>query len=101
MWDTRKHSVRSALGDRVRVGRSRLSSPGWTRCSPAERAPRRPLMTDVSAEDRTHRAERLKERIYLTFAALAVVLVMSGHNQSDPLVAILTLLVAALGTLLA
>jgi hypothetical protein len=58
-------------------------------------------MTDVSAEDRTHRAERLKERIYLTFAALAVVLVMSGHNQSDPVVAILTLLVAALGTLLA
>lgn len=58
-------------------------------------------MTDVSAEDRKHRAERLKERIYLTFAALAVVLVMSGHNQSDPVVAILTLLVAALGTLLA
>lgn len=58
-------------------------------------------MTDVSRQDRKHRAERLKERIYLTFAALAVVLVMSGHDQSDPVVAILTLLVAALGTLLA
>jgi len=58
-------------------------------------------VTDVNAEDRRHRADRLKERIYLTFAALAVVLVMSGHNQGDPVTAILTLLVTALGTLLA
>ena len=50
---------------------------------------------------RQERADRLKERIYLTFAALAVVLALNAHGAIDAGVAIRTLLVTVLGTLLA
>ncbi len=47
------------------------------------------------------RAERLKERIYLTFAALAVILALGGHPPGDAGDVALTLLVTISGTLLA
>ncbi|MEU1972963.1 hypothetical protein ABZ477_15015 [Microbacterium sp. NPDC019599] len=62
---------------------------------PAEGAPHDDL------EARRERADRLKERIYLSFAALAVVLAINAHGHADPLDAFLTLLVTVLGTLLA
>jgi len=46
------------------------------------------------------RAEALKERVYTTFTALAVVLAMRGHVDSARTAA-LTLLIAVVGTLLA
>ncbi len=49
----------------------------------------------------TERAERLKERIYLTFTALAVVIAMGGHEEVTPEEALVTLLVTVAGTLLA
>ncbi|WP_062386593.1 hypothetical protein [Demequina iriomotensis] len=47
------------------------------------------------------RADRLKERIYLTFSGLAVVLALSTHGHVEPSEALTTLAVTALGTLLA
>lgn len=55
---------------------------------------------DVSENGRRERAERLKERIYLTFAALAVVLALSTHH-AEAAEALRTLAVTVLGTLLA
>jgi hypothetical protein len=52
-------------------------------------------------ELRQERADALKERIYLTFAALAVVLALNAHGPVSPARAILTLLVTVLGILLA
>ncbi|MCE7483012.1 hypothetical protein LZG07_13915 [Microbacterium profundi] len=50
---------------------------------------------------RHERAGLLKERIYLTFAALAVVLTLGAHGHVDPIEAIRTLAVTVFGTLLA
>jgi MFS family permease len=58
-------------------------------------------MTDVPDTDRQARADRLKERIYLTFAALAVVLALGSHHPESALSALSTLLVTVFGTLLA
>lgn len=57
--------------------------------------------TDPSEEERELRAERLKERIYLTFAALAVTLALGSHGHVEPLAALQTLAVTVFGTLLA
>jgi hypothetical protein len=62
-------------------------------------------MTDAGAgggvsDDAETRAEALKERVYLTFTALAVVLALRAHTESVAEAA-LTLLIAVLGTLLA
>ena len=57
-------------------------------------ASRRP---DLAAEQR---ADRLKERVYVTFTALAVVLALRSHHQPAG-EALTTLLVAVLGTVLA
>jgi hypothetical protein len=46
------------------------------------------------------RAEALKERVYITFTALAVVLAMREHVESAE-TALITLLIAVVGTLLA
>ncbi|MEV6301112.1 hypothetical protein AB0M02_17015 [Actinoplanes sp. NPDC051861] len=51
-------------------------------------------------EERERRAERLKERVYITFTALAVVLALRSHHASAE-EAGLTLLIAVAGTLLA
>ncbi|WP_068270879.1 hypothetical protein [Aldersonia kunmingensis] len=50
---------------------------------------------------RQERADRLKERIYLTFTALAVVLALRAHGDDDAAKALATLVVTVFGTLLA
>ncbi|MEV7692787.1 hypothetical protein AB0N73_05595 [Microbacterium sp. NPDC089189] len=57
--------------------------------------------TDPDPAEREVRAERLKERIYLTFAALAVVLALAAHGPVDAVSALQTLAVTVFGTLLA
>jgi hypothetical protein len=52
-------------------------------------------------EKRRARADHLRERIYLTFAALAVVLAIQGHGHPEARDALITLLVTVLGTLAA
>ena len=47
-----------------------------------------------------HRAELLKERVYITFTALAVVLALRSHHATAEKAAV-TLLIAVTGTLLA
>lgn len=54
----------------------------------------------LDVEDRRIRAERLKERIYLTFAALAVVLALNLH-ESQAVKALLTVIVTVVGATLA
>jgi len=51
--------------------------------------------------DREEIAARLKERIYVTFTALAVILAMVSHGEVTAGEAIGTLLIAVVGTLLA
>jgi hypothetical protein len=53
------------------------------------------------SELRQERADALKERIYLTFASLAVVLALNLHGPVSAAKAVLTLLVTVVGTLLA
>lgn len=58
--------------------------------------------TRPGSAEAEERAENLKERIYVTFTALAVVLALSSHpEETTPRAAGLTLLVTVLGTLLA
>ena len=57
--------------------------------------------SDPDFEARNRRADHLRERIYLSFAALAVLLAIESHGHPDPLQSFLTLLVTMLGTLLA
>ena len=54
----------------------------------------------VDPELNRERAERLKERVYITFTALAVVLALQSHAESAAR-ATVTLLIAVVGTLLA
>ncbi|UOR01470.1 hypothetical protein MUN77_15280 [Leucobacter allii] len=53
----------------------------------------------LEAPERAERAALLKERIYLTFAALAVVLTLGSHGHVEPGDAVVTLLVTVFGTL--
>lgn len=58
--------------------------------------------TNGGREDRERTAERLKERIYVTFTSLAVVLAMQSHAaELTPSEAATTLLITISGTLLA
>ena len=52
-------------------------------------------------DDRQLRADRLKERIYVTFAALAVTVTLLAHGHVAPGEAMITLTVTVLGTLFA
>ncbi|WP_345800348.1 hypothetical protein AAIB33_12830 [Microbacterium sp. AZCO] len=56
---------------------------------------------DADFAARSRRADHLKERIYLTFAALAVLLAINLHGHPEPVDALVTLLVTVFGTLLA
>ncbi len=59
-------------------------------------------MSTRSAPDAEARAESLKERIYVTFTSLAVVLTLQSHaSETTPGQAAITLLIAVVGTLLA
>ncbi|QIG41202.1 hypothetical protein G5T42_09085 [Microbacterium sp. 4R-513] len=59
------------------------------------------MVHDREYAARRARADHLKERIYLSFAALAVLLAINAHGHTEALDAFLTLLVTVLGTLLA
>jgi hypothetical protein len=57
---------------------------------------------DVRIDDREVRAEQLKERVYVTFTSLAVVLALRAHaNETSAGEAATTLAIAVVGTLLA
>lgn len=56
---------------------------------------------DAPAPTPEERADRLKERVYVTFAALAVVLTLRSHGEVTAGVAATTLLITVGGTLLA
>ena len=71
------------------------SYPWWMTGSP-DSAVARDELRDLNRE----RAERLKERVYITFTALAVVLALQSHAESAGR-AMATLLIVVLGTLLA
>jgi hypothetical protein len=58
-------------------------------------------MDGIDEPTRQERADRLKERIYLSFAALAVVLALGSHPPDSAVQALATLIVTLLGTLLA
>jgi hypothetical protein len=53
------------------------------------------------AHERQLRADRLKERLYITFALLAVVLATLGGDDPDDAVALVTIIVTAVATVLA
>ncbi|RJQ73054.1 hypothetical protein D5S17_25330 [Pseudonocardiaceae bacterium YIM PH 21723] len=57
-------------------------------------------MRRLSAADAAERTAHLKERVYLTFTALAVVLTLQSHGESAREAAV-TLAIVVLGTLLA
>jgi uncharacterized membrane protein len=67
-------------------------------------APTGDLVSDtthaLTPEEREQRAEQLRERIYITFAALAVVIALDNHGVGAA-EALGTLVVTVLGTLLA
>lgn len=52
---------------------------------------------------REHKASALKERVYITFSALAIILTMQGHGMetATPQGAVVTLAIGIFGTLLA
>ena len=56
---------------------------------------------EIDDAERAARAAHLKERIYLTFAALAVVITLSSHGHATAGQSATTLIVTVLGTLLA
>lgn len=59
------------------------------------------MTSEISHERRETRAAHVKERIYLTFTTLAVVVAIAGHDQHDAGIAFRTVVVSVLGTLLA
>lgn len=59
------------------------------------------MSEEIDETERAARAAHLKERIYLTFAALAVVITLSAHGHVSAGDAAKTLIVTVLGTLLA
>jgi hypothetical protein len=61
------------------------------------------MMEQISQPDAEHRAAALKERVYVTFTALAVVLAMRSHAEErlTPGQAATTLTITVLGTVLA
>jgi hypothetical protein len=61
-------------------------------------SPRSPRTSPLTPSES---AERLKERVYITFAALAVVLTLRSEEHGDPAGAARTLFITVLGTLLA
>ncbi|WBU37231.1 hypothetical protein [Homoserinibacter sp. YIM 151385] len=51
--------------------------------------------------DRGEAADQLKERIYVSFTALAILVATGAHGEVDALAALITLLLTVVGTLLA
>ncbi|WP_336640940.1 hypothetical protein [Microbacterium sp. USHLN272] len=59
------------------------------------------MAAEIDEAERAARAAHLKERIYLSFAALAVVITLSAHGHVSAGEAATTLIVTVMGTLLA
>ncbi|WP_025156545.1 hypothetical protein [Leifsonia aquatica] len=60
------------------------------------------LPSDASEEERRQAGDRLRERIYVTFTALAILMAMNAHGESlDPPTVLWTLLISVVGVLLA
>ena len=59
------------------------------------------LPPDASAEQRRQAGDRLRERIYVTFTALAILLAMNGHGELDSPGVLWTLVISVVGVLLA
>lgn len=78
------------------MGGTQPATPSEPEARASKRRGREP-----NIEERRERAAVLKERIYLTFTALAVVLALQAHPPEYALEAFLTLLVTVLGVLLA
>jgi hypothetical protein len=58
--------------------------------------------TEESGEQLRMPGDRLRERVYVTFTAIAVLIAISGHGESpDPAAALFTLLITVVGVLLA
>jgi hypothetical protein len=69
---------------------------------PGARGPGGTHPLDRGGLDREGQAARLKERVYVTFTSLAVVLALASHaHDTTPGEAVTTLLIAVVGTLLA
>ncbi|MGN6427133.1 hypothetical protein [uncultured Leifsonia sp.] len=62
----------------------------------------RRLPADATEEERREAGDRLRERIYVTFTALAVLMAMNAHGEHlDPGTVLWTLLISVIGVLLA
>lgn len=60
------------------------------------------LQDDALAEARREAGDRLRERIYATFTALAVLVALSSHAEPfEPLSSVVTLIVSVVGVVLA
>ncbi|MGJ4844702.1 hypothetical protein [Leifsonia sp. Le1] len=60
------------------------------------------LPDDATPDERRQAGDRLRERIYATFTALAILMALSSHGETlDPLNVLLTLLISVGGVLLA
>ncbi|MDN4616275.1 hypothetical protein P5G50_17645 [Leifsonia sp. F6_8S_P_1B] len=67
-----------------------------------ERHDDRYLPADATEDQRRQAGDRLRERIYATFTALAVLMAINGHGgHLDPLDTLFTLVISVVGVLLA
>jgi hypothetical protein len=67
-----------------------------------DRSDDRYLPADASEEQRREAGDRLRERIYATFTALAVLMALNAHGgELDALHVLLTLVISVVGVLLA
>ena len=67
----------------------------------ANRADDTHLPADATEEQRRQAGDRLRERIYVTFTALAILMAMNGHGELDSPTVLWTLVISVLGVLLA
>lgn len=59
------------------------------------------LPADATEEQRRQAGDRLRERIYVTFTALAILMAMNGHGELDSPTVLWTLIISVVGVLLA
>lgn len=59
------------------------------------------LPADATEEERREAGDRLRERIYVTFTALAILMAMNAHGELDSPTVLWTLVVSVVGVLLA
>jgi hypothetical protein len=90
MLDTHDRT-RTVRAGKTRDGMARRDEPSDTR-----------LPDDATPDERREAGDRLRERIYATFTALAILMALNGHGDGlDPLNVLLTLLISVGGVLLA